>query len=186
MRQIKGPERDYHKLAYYEYLECRNIHEVSRRTNRCRQSIHSWATTFEWEKRAKLHDLEVWKKTKNNLINDKVKRNLKQIKDLETIDTIIDSLPKSLFIQNEKGQLLNKDNQVIEQYGGQPVLKLSLETLSDLERYVNTKVRLQDQIRKIEGEPDLTVNTKVSLTSIKDTLKDYEEALDEITEEATS
>ncbi|MEA2077968.1 MAG: hypothetical protein U9O95_08125 [Candidatus Marinimicrobia bacterium] len=180
MRQIKGPERDYHKLAYYEYLECRNIHEVARRLNRCRQSIHSWATTFEWEKRAKLHDLEVWKKTKNNLINDKVKRNLKQIKDLETIDTIIDSLPKSLFIQNEKGQLLNKDNQVIEQHGGQPVLKLSLESLSDLERYVNTKVRLQDQIRKIEGEPDVIVDTKVNITNIRDTVEKYKKVLDEM------
>ena len=185
MRRIKGAERDYHKLAYYEYLECRNIHEVARRINRCRQSVNAWAATFEWEKRAKLHDLEVWKKTKKNLINDKVKRNLKQIKDLETIDTIIDSLPKSLFVQDEKGQLLNKDNQVIEQYGGQPVLKLSLESLSDLERYVNTKVRLQDQIRKIEGEPDIIVDAKVSTISIKDTVKKYEEALDEITEEET-
>jgi hypothetical protein len=128
----------------------------------------------------------VWKKTKKNLITDKVKRNLKQIKDLETIDTIIDSLPKSLFVQNDKGQLLNKDSQIIEQHGGQPVLKLSLETLSDLERYVNTKVRLQDQIRKIEGEPDVIVDTTVKITNIRDTIKKYEEALDEITEEETS
>jgi hypothetical protein len=157
MKLIRGQEREHHRLAYYEYLDSRNLSEVSRRTKYSLRSINIWFLSFEWARRARLHDLEIQKKTEKKLIDDNVKRNLKQIKDLEGIEKIIDTLPKSLFEQDKKGHLLNEEGKDIETHGGQPVLKLSLDNIVDLERYVTLKMRIQDQRRRIEGEPDVLV-----------------------------
>ena len=62
-------------------------------------------------------------------------------------------------------------------------MKLTLESITDLERYLNMKTRIQDQMRKIEGEPDITVDAKIRTTSIKETIKKYEKEIDKITEE---
>ena len=168
MRLIKGQERHYHKLAYYEYLDSRDIHEVARRVEKSYIAVLNWYHSFDWEQRAKLHDLEIQKKTEKKLIDDKVKRNLKMIKDLVSMDGILDSLALSLFVQNNKGQLLNEDSDPIKTHGGQPVLKLTLETVPDLERFLGMKTRIQNQTRKIEGEPDITVKEekKTELISV--------------------
>lgn len=168
MELIKGQEREHHRLAYYEYLDCRNLSEVSRRSKYSLQSINKWFISFDWLERAKLHDLEILKKTEEKLIDDKVKRNLKMIKDLVSVDGILDSLALSLFVQDSKGQLLNEDGDPVKTHGGQPVLKLTLETIPDLERFLSMKTRIQDQTRKIEGEPDVTVKeeTKTELINV--------------------
>lgn len=168
MRLIKGQEQEHHRLAYYEYLDCRTLREVSRRTKYCLSEVVQWAHSFDWEQRVKLYDLEIQKKTEKKLIDDKVKRNLKMIKDLVSMDGILDSLALSLFVQNNKGQLLNEDGDPIKTHGGQPVLKLTLETVPDLERLLGMKTRIQDQTRKIEGEPDVTVKEekKTELISV--------------------
>lgn len=157
MRLLTKGEQEHHRLAYYEYLDCRNLSEVSRRTKYSLRSINIWFLSFDWLERAKLHDLEILKKTEKKLIDDKVKRNLKMIKDLVSVDGILDSLALSLFVQDNKGQLLNEDGDPVKTHGGQPVLKLSLETIPDMERFLGMKTRIQDQTRKIEGEPDITV-----------------------------
>ena len=47
-------------------------------------------------------------------------------------------------------------------------MKLTLETIPDLERFLSMKTRIQDQTRKIEGEPDVTVKeeTKTELINV--------------------
>lgn len=156
VRKVKI-ERERHKLAYYEYLDCRNLTEVARRGGITFRAVHDWFTSFDWEERARLYDIELIKKTEEKLRDGAVKRNLKMIKDLEQVDNVLNLLYPSVFERDVEGNILNKKGEPVKQFGGVPVLKLDLNSLSDLEKFSTIKTRIQDQIRKIYGEPDLTV-----------------------------
>jgi hypothetical protein len=166
-RLIKGPEREHHKLAYYEYLDCRDLPEVAKRVSKSYIAVINWFHSFDWAQRAKLHDLEIQKKTEKKLIDDKVKRNVKQLKDLDSMDTIMDQLPKTAFVCDNRGKMLNEDGKRVEDHGGKPIFKLSLESLYDLDRYVNMKLRVQDQRRKIEGEPEVTIKDELAIPQLE-------------------
>lgn len=176
-------EKEHHRLAYYEYLDCQNLSEVARRVGYSLQSINKWFISFNWKERTYLYKKELLKKTELELIGDNVKRNLKQIKDLEQIDNVLNLLYPSVFERDAGGNILNMKGESVKQFGGVPALKLDLNSISDFERFTTTKVRVQDQIRKIQGEPDVIVDAKVKVTGIKETLKKYEEEIDAITEE---
>jgi hypothetical protein len=161
-RQIKH-ENTKHKLAYYEYLDCRNLTEVARRVNVSFRSVHNWFISFDWEERARLYDIELIKKTEEKLRDGAVKRNLKMIKDLEQVDNVLNLLYPSVFERDEEGNILNQKGEPVKQFGGIPKLKLDLNSLSDLEKYSIIKTRIQDQIRKIEGEPDQVIESGIKI-----------------------